>query len=102
MSDDHLELAADVRSGILLFLAAALSMLVVSLRLSIPLPRPWHVLHMLASAGMQIQIYLKDKQKRRVEMKFSGVSKPCYEIPATHVPFDETKRKGLSKCILME
>ena len=77
------------------FLAAAPSMLMVSLRLSIPLPRPHHVLHMLACARTQIWIYLRDKQKRGVEMKFSGVSRPRYEMPTTNVPFDPLdKREG--------
>ena len=35
----------------------------------IPLPRPRHALHVLASARTQIRIYLRNMQKRRVEMK---------------------------------
>ena len=53
-------------------LAAALSMLVWCCHgFPIPLPRPRHVLHVLASARTQIQIYLRNNQKRRVEMKIA-------------------------------
>ena len=57
-------------------LAAALLILVWCCRsFPIPLPRPryvlhmLHVLHVLASARTQIRIYLRNKHKRRVEMK---------------------------------
>ena len=73
------------------FLTAALSMLVVSLRLSIPPPGRGTC----CMCWTQIRIYLRDKQKRRVYMKFCRVSKPSDEIPAMHVPFDPLdKREG--------
>ena len=53
------------------FLAAVLPMLVVLLRLSIALLRSRHVLQVFASAKTQIWIYLRNKQKRRVEMKLA-------------------------------
>ena len=69
-SDDHLELVVEIPSRVSLHLhSCAVDARGVLSRLSIPLPQPRHVLHVLALARTQIRIYLRNKHKRRVEMK---------------------------------